>query len=32
MQPSFDVYRDANDRKAIKKQVSEYLLGFIAQG
>ncbi|HGW2956657.1 TPA: relaxase/mobilization nuclease domain-containing protein [Raoultella ornithinolytica] len=32
VQPSFDVYRDANDRKAIKKQVSEYLLGFIAQG
>lgn len=32
VQPSFDAYRDANDPKAIKQQISEYLLGLIAQG
>lgn len=32
MQPSFDVYRDAKDPKAIKVQITEYLLGAVAQG
>ncbi len=32
VQPSFDAYRDGKDPKAIKQQISEYLLGSIAQG
>jgi hypothetical protein len=32
VQPSFDVYRDAKDPKAIKVQITEYLLGAVAQG